>query len=395
MLPLISDNTMRIYTSPLVVTLLQTGMLVGTFCGCRPQEEVTTYTSERTSAPQKSVDPHSLAQQLDRFLVAILPQGNKAWFFKLSGPTPAIERQRSEFISFVETISHAEADSGQQDLELSWSLPEGWKEEKSDAEFRLATIEIPDESGTLEIAISTLPMSSEWDDFLARNVNRWVGQLGQGALDSADVQNLIEEVETPSGTATVVELMGIDQTASHRNPHGNMGDPHGNLTTGARPLASDTPDGSTPPMSNSADLPFTFEVPKGWQPGQVGGMRKAAFQIAEAGKEAEVTVIDLPASGGAQITDVKANVQRWAGQVGLSLSESELQEAIEPRTFDEVSGSYVQLLGPNDGERPLGMLAAMFEQAGTVWFFKLMGDRELVEKQTEPFEQFLQSVDFR
>lgn len=64
-------------------------------------------------------------------------------------------------------------------------------------------------------------------------------------------------------------------------------------------------------------------------------MRKAAFRIVEGESQAEVTVIDLPASGGSQVTDVAANMARWAGQVGLTeLGAEGLQKLIEPVTVD-------------------------------------------------------------
>ena len=59
-------------------------------------------------------------------------------------------------------------------------------------------------------------------------------------------------------------------------------------------------------------------------------MRKAAFNIQEGHKNAEVTVIDFPTTAGPQITDVSANMMRWAGQVGLSgLSEEELGKLLK------------------------------------------------------------------
>ncbi len=125
-------------------------------------------------------------------------------------------------------------------------------------------------------------------------------------------------------------------------------------------------------------------------------MRKAAFNVVDGDQRAEVTVIDFSVAGGAQITDVAANVQRWARQVGLTgLDDAALAKLLQETTIDGATGSYVALLGPEDTERPVGMLAAMVVTDEKVWFFKLFGDRSLVEKQQDAFERFLNSVRFQ
>jgi hypothetical protein len=125
-------------------------------------------------------------------------------------------------------------------------------------------------------------------------------------------------------------------------------------------------------------------------------MRKAAFNVVDGDQQAEVTVIDLPEAGGAQISDVTANVQRWARQVGLTgLDDGALEKLVQETTIDGATGSYVALLGPEEAKRPVGMLAVMVVRDEKVWFFKLFGDRSLVEKQQDAFQTFLHSVRFQ
>ena len=121
-------------------------------------------------------------------------------------------------------------------------------------------------------------------------------------------------------------------------------------------------------------------------------MRKAAFQISEGEKLAEMTVIDLP-SGASGITDVVANVRRWADQIGMQdTSGEQLEKLTHPINIDGTGGRCTVLLSPNsDGK---GTLAAMAERDGKVWFFKLTGDRALVDKQQQAFTDFLKSVKF-
>jgi hypothetical protein len=137
-------------------------------------------------------------------------------------------------------------------------------------------------------------------------------------------------------------------------------------------------------------------------------MRKAAFLIAKDKSQAEVTVIDLPVRGASGISDVAANVRRWAAQIGLQgLNDQQLAELTQPVEIDGVAGKLAILLGPKAEDsaaqdskaegseaRSLGLLAAMIERNGVVWFFKLTGDRSLVESQREIFTDFLKSVKF-
>jgi hypothetical protein len=123
-------------------------------------------------------------------------------------------------------------------------------------------------------------------------------------------------------------------------------------------------------------------------------MRKAAFVIADGDQQAEFTLIDLPASGGAQITDVMANVQRWAAQVGLPVDDK-LAGLVEKIEIDGTEGSFVNLVGPAGTNPRQAMLAAMVVRGGKVWFFKLFGAAPLIESETENFRKLTDSVKFK
>lgn len=338
--------------------------------GCQRGDEISTYTTLRTEPSRESINYAAFAKQLDHTLAAILPQGSRAWFFKLAGPAPVIERRRGDFLEFLKTVAPAE--SGEDSPQ--WELPEGWEEKEPTSEFITTVLVVPDEAGPLELSVSSLELSADWQDFVTKNVNRWLGQLSQGPLDGATIARLAQQVSTPAGPATVIELAGVLQTSPHGNPHAGMAT--------APPTAK--------PRANGA---IAYEVPEGWQPGRTSAMRTAAFAIADGPRQAEVTVIPLPATAGPQITDVDANVQRWAGQVGLA--DIHVDDLVENTTVDGAEGSYVALLGPEDAERPVGLVAAMVERDGNVWFFKLTGDRSLVESQQNAFREFLDSVRFQ
>ena len=369
-----------------VVALLSLPVLLP---GCKPQETVEVYTLPRKTAPRKPLDATEVANLLDHTLAAIVPQGDKAWFFKLAGPAPAIDRQRKAFLTFLSTVKLGE-DSAETP---TWKTPEEWQTRPA-SEMRVATLVIPDEQGPLEIAVSSLPLSVKWEDFVVPNVNRWLRQLKEPPLDEETIFKLAKQVELQNGTATLIELVG-------RSPKKQSGNPHAGIP-GAPPLGAAQPPqqppqqpSQQPSQQTAASSPLTYEKPAGWLPGRLSSMRKAAFRVVEGDAEAEFTVIDLPAAGGEQVAQVEANMRRWAGQVGLAgLDADALQKLIEPITIDGSAGSYIEVSSPAAAERQRALFGAMVVRDGKVWFFKMIGDAALVKSQQDAIRKFLASVKF-
>lgn len=346
---------------------------------CKPKEEISTYTTERTSAPRPPFNKEEVASQLDHTLAAMLPVDKTVWFFKLAGPAEAVARHRDEFNRFLKTVEKGDS----AESPLAWQVPDGWSE-KGPSEMRLATIVVPDEKEDLEIAISSLPLSGPWDEYVALNVNRWLGQLSQGELSKQAILEQTSKIETATGPATVIELSGILKQTPAMNPHAGM-------TGGAKQAAP--PKSAQAVAPPSANAGFTFETPEGWQPGKTSMMRKAAFNIGTGDKQAEVTVIPLPTSAGPQITEVQANAQRWASQVGLPPGTN-LEEYIEKTEIDGNEGSFIRLESPAETNPQATMLVAMVEHGEKVWFFKIVGNSEIVDEQQDKFQEFLASVHF-
>ncbi|RIK77262.1 MAG: hypothetical protein DCC67_12865 [Planctomycetota bacterium] len=360
--------------------------------GCGEADSVKTYEVTRTAPRPQPIDVEQARGELDHMLAAMVPAGDQAWFFKLVARGDQAAAVRKPFDEFVASIDVAGTHGKPQ-----WTLPDGWQEKPGDA-LRTATIEVPSGGEKLQLTVSSLPLSGEWADYVERNVNRWMGQLQQPPLPAQKVAELIRKSPTRGGAeATVVELVGVMDraTAPGSLPPGHP--PVDSAVEGAMPpsgTAAATPaDVTAPPAAGSsvAEMPqpkeFTYEAPAGWQPGRYGDMRTAAFNIVEGDKTAEVTVMPFPAAGA--MADPMAQAQRWAGQVGLKASEADINAAKTEVTIGGIQGQQFKLLGPAQG-----VVAAMAAQGDRVWFFKMMGDRSLVESQQEPFEQFLRSIKF-
>lgn len=357
----------------LVVVAVLLSVVLG---GCKPQEQIEAYRVPRTTAPRAPLDTEAIASQFDHILVAIVPQGDQAWFFKLVGSARSIDRQREAFRDFLATVTVDNAGK----KPPKWKAPENW-EERPASEMRAATLVIPDEDGPLELAVSSLPLSSDWKSFVFVNVNRWLGQLGQPSLDQASIDKLTRETAVEGGAATVIELTGImSKPPMSGNPH----------------VAAKT---ESPPKQTSAEQAknqhLEYKIPEGWAPGRMSAMRKAAFQVVDGDAEAEVTVIDLPANGASQVADVEANIKRWAGQVGLTdLDADAVEQLAQPITIDGAEGIYAELYSPEDAEQSQAMLIAMVVRQEKVWFIKMFGPRGIVQSQQEAFRSFLSSIKF-
>lgn len=351
-------------------------LLVAASCcvGCKPAEEIRTYSVARTM-PQRPPFP---VEQVDQILVAILPQDEKAWFFKLVGKKPAIERQRKAFDDFMATIKLADSSADPP----TWVLPEGWTE-RGASEMREATLLVPDGGGELELAVSSLPLTVEWDEFLVPNVKRWLRQLQCESLPNEEILKLAQETKTQSGNATVYHLAGL----MPNKPMG--GNPHAGLGI-APPPATARQAPSQPPKQAGA---LSYDTPEGWLPGRMSAMRKAAFLLPGGQAEDSVTVTSFPASG--QMSDVAANVQRWAGQVGMKRpTNEEIDKLTSPITVGGHEGTYLELTSPSESEVKVSQYVAMVEREGQVWFFKMRGGTDLVASQRDAFRDFLASVKF-
>jgi len=84
------------------------------------------------------------------------------------------------------------------------------------------------------------------------------------------------------------------------------------------------------------------------------------------------------------------NVNRWRGQIGLEpITDDQLSAALARLDIDGVAADMVELVGAR--ETILGIMAL---QNGQAWYFKLKGDKDLVEREKENFRSFAESVQF-
>ncbi|HEX5106646.1 MAG TPA: hypothetical protein VFV87_22655, partial [Pirellulaceae bacterium] len=328
--------------------------------GCGQREQITSYTVKKPEL----IDPTHAAAPTDakpqQILGAIVVLDESGWFFKVTGDPAQVEPQRDTFLSLVKSIRF----SNGPDPRPNWDLPEGWRELPGD-QFRFATLQMPTDQGSLDLAISMLSRSVEADEFVLVNVNRWRGQVGLSDVDQAELADSSNKFQVDGHDCTFVNLVG-------ESSGGGMGRaPFAPFAGGASAAPGSSPTEPVRPKSaaTSAGDELVFEAPKGWTPGKTTEFRRAAFSVTDGDNKVEITVIPLGAGSGSLLE----NVNRWRGQVGLKAAQ-EVAGVKKIETLG-IEGDYVELQGPDQS-----MLAVMAPVGDRVWYIKLLGDPELAKR---------------
>lgn len=371
--------------------------------GCQDAEPIRTYTipKENVSPPAGRVATakgSENAEPTDRMLAAVLPIGDQAWFFKVTGSNADIERQEKAIEAFFAGIT-----IGADDNKPAWKVPEGWTERPGSG-MRAATLMVPGEKSPMELSVIVLPWRGS-DDELLSNINRWRGQMELADATESDLPEFTHEVKVGDSTMTVVDLHGTfssgsmvapfaGQGAVNRPPAPPQGEPD---STASENLPEGHPPVEKPQPQQSAALDFT--PPEGWQSLPAEGMRKAAFSLVDGDMRALITVISFPAQAGPMISDPLQNVNRWRREVGLAeIDEAALKEGTERIEIDGNQGTYVEIVPDgsveSESQADLATAAAMVTVGDQIWFFKLTGSRDLVARELTNFKTFLNSVAF-
>ncbi len=361
---------------PMSRVLLSGGVIaiLATLTGCRPADRIERYQVARADSPH-------------RMLGAVVPRGERGWFFKLTGANEAVAQEADKFTAFIGSIQFGEGD----EADPAWELPDGWTQQPGDG-MRFATIKIANDDQPLELTVIPLPMPPS--DGLLSNINRWRGQLGIAPVDAAGLAKESTLVKLADGDATLVNLVGKSGSSAAMSPPA-LG--QGATDQDAARIAAHAAAGIEEPAAGGpASAPpssLTYEAPPNWEPGPrvVSGNafsvpREAAFVVDEGGRSTQISITALGAAAGAMLP----NVNRWRAQVGLEpFSEEELARESKKVDMNGVEGNYVRLIGPQ--QAILGVIAM---HDGKAWFVKLQGDHDLAVKLQDQFETFVHSIKF-
>ncbi len=134
-------------------------------------------------------------------------------------------------------------------------------------------------------------------------------------------------------------------------------------------------------------------APTDWQALAPGEMRLGNFTVQSVnGSQARITIIPLPGEGGSDIE----NLNRWRAQVGLQpVDQAQMTGLTEEVEIASTRTRLFDMTGvPAGGNSRMRLIAAVLRRDGTAWFFKMIGDEDLVAEQKQAFIQFLRTVEY-
>ena len=108
------------------------------------------------------------------------------------------------------------------------------------------------------------------------------------------------------------------------------------------------------------------------------------------GSKAEV---NISATGGGLL----ANVNRWRSQLGLApLTESALANQVQSLDVADGKATLIDMKGTDAKTgQPARLVGLVVPQAQQTWFYKLMGNEQVVEREKEAFTKFVQSTKYK
>jgi hypothetical protein len=257
------------------------------------------------------------------------------------------------------------------------------------------------------------------------NVNRWRGQVGAAPIKAEDLPALAQAIEVGGqkaqmfeqagqvpgsdekarilaavlrrdGTAWFFKMSGEDSFVAQQKAVfvGFLKSFSFPATTMQSQLPPSHPpiDGSamaqTPAASGSESSKPVWQVPAAWKEVPGGPFLVAKF-IASGGDNAQaaINVSTSVGDGGGLLP----NANRWRAQLGLPpVAQSDLQT----KTLDLPGGkaTLVEMAGTDSktGQKA-SLVGAMVPRGDQTWFYKLMGDEQIVAREKEAFTTFIQN----
>jgi hypothetical protein len=263
------------------------------------------------------------------------------------------------------------------------------------------------------------------------NVNRWRGQVAQPPLDDAGLKNLAEPVQVGGQAADMYDIAGTspgsgdseriigtiwhtDQSTWYFKMMGDADLAEKNkpafiaflksleFQPSAAPAAVDLSQlpashpaipGMTADTSAPAGDKPSWTVPSDWKEGELMQFLVARYVIQGNGDAAaSVNVSQLDGDGGGLLP----NLNRWRAQLGQPPATAD--DAAKLPTLDASGGKAVlaDFTGTDTrgGGKPARLIGVVLPLNGQTWFYKLMGNPDLVAQQKDAFIAFIQSAKY-
>ncbi|HXY60715.1 MAG TPA: hypothetical protein VEH26_03810 [Chthoniobacterales bacterium] len=291
-------------------------------------------------------------------------------------------------------------------------VPANWQPQPL-SQMRQASFLVKGDNGAVA-DISFVSLGASAGNVL-ENVNRWLSQIGQPAIDDPRLNQMAQRLTTSIGEVTIVDLAGLpngaDPAKDGRIIAGMTSSNGSTLFFKIRGNATLTESqkgdfikwvaavcnaqggnkspqiaSTMPSAENSLNPQIKWQMPPGWNEVPPSAMRYASFSAGVNDNKVDISVVTFPGEGGNDAD----NVNRWRQQISLPpMSPAAVASQIAPLKTDDTTFSTVDIVGAN-----ARTLAAWARRDGHVWFFKATGPGAAVEKEKPNFVKFVQSIRF-
>jgi hypothetical protein len=307
------------------------------------------------------------------------------------------------------------ADAGMSVTPLKYQLPEGWQE-KPPSDMRVASFVAPGPNGqSADISVIPLPVVGRDLEL----VNMWRSRVQLPATSDPDAvkqakpvaigteqgrlfefvseqpiagksrQRLLVAMLTRDTMSWFFKITGEDALVTSQKEKFLQFLKSVSFADNVPPQIAAVP--ATPSENGNADSIWT--LPPGWQSMPPSQFLLAEFSVPGAnGTKAEVNVAEMGGEGGGLL----ANVNRWRGQLGLApVGENDLTKLAQSLEVPGGTATQVDFTGVNAKTgAPTRLVAVIVSQNGQTWFYKLMGDGQVVTQQKNAFTKFIQSANY-
>jgi hypothetical protein len=301
---------------------------------------------------------------------------------------------------------------------IKYQLPPGWKE-KPLSDMRVASFSAPGANGT-SADISVIPLPVVGRDLELINMWRSKVQLppttdenavkqfepvaigdGQGRLydfiatqteSGKAKQRLLEAMLPGDRMSWFFKIAGDDAVVTSQKKNFLAFLKSVSFPDSAPP-SPPAMEAATSSQQEGVATESIWTTPPGWQPVAPSQFLLAEYSIPGTGNaKAAVNVAALTGEGGGLLP----NINRWRGQVGLApISEDDL--ATQAQSLDVPGGkaTLVDFAGTDaKTSAPTRTVGAIVSQNGETWFYKLMGDKQVVAQEKDNFTKFIQSANY-
>lgn len=149
------------------------------------------------------------AADAQKIVTVMVHRPGASWFYKLSGDTSAVEKERATFLEFVKSVKPVEGTAEEPEpQELLGHAPSDWKALPV-GNMQLAKFSVPEVQGaTGQVSVSVF--DSDTGGTLA-NVNRWRRQIGLNHLDEQQLSGALAPLDPKVPGAVLVDMTNSTQ----------------------------------------------------------------------------------------------------------------------------------------------------------------------------------------